>query len=124
VIVAVTGGRDFCNGALIESVLDALHFGSPTQNKTHIELLVHGGCVGVDTIAGLWAYTNCIQTCVFAITDVQWRMAGRGSGPYRNRQMLEVTRPNLLVAFPGGCGTANCVQIARGLGIEVLEVKQ
>jgi predicted PP-loop superfamily ATPase len=32
--------------------------------------------------------------------------------------------PSLVVAFPGGTGTAHMVRIAREAGVNVLEVKQ
>jgi hypothetical protein len=36
--------------------------------------------------------------------------------------MLEEGKPDLVVAFPGGTGTANMVKQARAAGVEVLEV--
>jgi hypothetical protein len=37
--------------------------------------------------------------------------------------MLEEGKPDLVVAFPGGRGTANMVKQVRGTGVNVLEVK-
>jgi hypothetical protein len=39
----------------------------------------------------------------------------------RNQQMLDEGRPDLVVAFPGGAGTANMVKLARAIGCEVIE---
>ena len=36
--------------------------------------------------------------------------------------MLDEGKPDLVVAFPGGRGTAHMTRIARGAGIEVIEV--
>jgi hypothetical protein len=52
----------------------------------------------------------------------EWETHGRKAGPIRNARMLE-HKPDLVVAFPGGKGTANCVAQARGMGVEVLEVE-
>jgi predicted Rossmann-fold nucleotide-binding protein len=41
----------------------------------------------------------------------------------RNRQMLTEGRPDLVVAFPGGKGTANMVALARKAGVEIVEVQ-
>lgn len=41
--------------------------------------------------------------------------------PPVNRAMLEL-RPDLVVAFPGGTGTAHMVSLAKKFGIEVVEV--
>ena len=116
-IVAVTGGREFADWRIIDSTLDALH------SKTAISVLVQGGANGADDIARTWAITNTVQIAEFRVTGTQWTRLGKSAGPTRNRLMLEVTRPNLLVAFPGGSGTANCVKTARELGIEVFEVQ-
>ena len=122
-IVAVTGGRDFSNYRLVSSTLDSLHAGGHTLGPLcRLDLIVHGGCTGADALADQWALSAHVQTCVFFVTPVQWKFFGRSSGPRRNRIMLEVTCPGLLVAFPGGAGTANCVKTARELGIEVLEI--
>ncbi len=37
----------------------------------------------------------------------------------RNQQMLKDHTPDLLVAFPGGSGTANMIERARLAGIEI-----
>jgi len=69
-----------------------------------------------DMVAGeLWAlYENDPDEFIVA--------HGRAAGPIRNRQMLEEFRPAIVLAFPGGAGTANCVKTARELGILVKEI--
>ena len=37
--------------------------------------------------------------------------------------MLMEGKPDLVVAFPGGAGTANMIKQARKAGVEVIEVK-
>jgi len=51
-----------------------------------------------------------------------WAGLGRKAGPIRNQEMLDQGRPNMVVAFPGGRGTADMVRRARGAGVEVIEV--
>lgn len=55
--------------------------------------------------------------------EADWHTHGRAAGPIRNRRMIEEGKPDLVVAFPGGRGTANMVNQARAAGIEVREVE-
>jgi hypothetical protein len=52
----------------------------------------------------------------------QWDRYGEAAGPIRNAWMLEFGKPDLVVAFPGGRGTADMISKARKAGIEVCEV--
>jgi hypothetical protein len=41
-----------------------------------------------------------------------WKVYGRAAGPIRNMKMLLEGKPDLVVAFPGGIGTADMVKKA------------
>lgn len=43
----------------------------------------------------------------------EWDRLGRKAGPIRNQRMLDEGKPALVIAFPGGTGTAGMVAIAR-----------
>lgn len=107
--VLVTGGRNYTDVERIYSALDALG----------VTLLIHGGASGADTEAGRWADFHGVPCMVF---PAPWAHHGRAAGPIRNGWMLEYGRPDLVVAFPGGRGTANMVKQARDRGVEVREV--
>jgi hypothetical protein len=47
---------------------------------------------------------------------------GKRGGLIRNRQMIDEWKPDAVVAFPGGRGTAHCVTRAKSQGIPVWEV--
>jgi hypothetical protein len=49
-----------------------------------------------------------------------WQKHGKAAGPIRNRQMLEDGKPDLVIAFSGGRGTANMISQARAAGVKVL----
>jgi hypothetical protein len=51
-----------------------------------------------------------------------WKAHGRAAGPIRNQRMIDEHRPELVVAAPGGRGTADMVRRARAAGIEVFEI--
>lgn len=106
-IVVVTGGRNFGvrrpEWEFIHKELDA--------RKGAMEVLVHGGARGVDSVANHWALANAVpHLCVPA----RWRELGFGAGPERNRRMLlmamKMMGPSnaLLLVFPGGKGTEDC----------------
>ena len=44
------------------------------------------------------------------------------AGPRRNARMLAEGKPDLVVAFPGGRGTADMVSKARAAKVEVMEI--
>lgn len=52
----------------------------------------------------------------------KWKMYGRSAGAIRNAVMLSEFQPDIVVAFPGGRGTAHMVRIARAAGIDVIEI--
>jgi hypothetical protein len=110
--VLVCGGRDFDNVAFIWSKLNKLHAETP------FTAMIHGGQTGADEIANEWAKTK--SAIVRYSCKADWDRYGRAAGPMRNMRMLE-WKPNMVVAFPGGNGTADMVQRARKAAIKVIE---
>ena len=47
----------------------------------------------------------------------------KSAGHIRNQVMLDKGKPDVVVAFPGGRGTADMVRRAEGAGIEVRRIK-
>jgi hypothetical protein len=82
----------------------------------NVDAIIHGGARGADSMAGEFANETGIEEIVF---PADWKMYGRRAGPIRNQQMLDEGKPDLVVAFPGGRGTADMVGRARTAGIEV-----
>ncbi len=111
-IVLVTGGRDYKDAKRVSDTLDVIH------QAHHIEMLVHGCATGADTLAAIWAMKRGVHP---AGVPALWDFYGKIAGRVRNSAML-VFKPDLVVAFPGGSGTANMVGQARQLRIPVTEV--
>lgn len=110
-ILLVTGGRDYADRNLVWRVLD------------HILLdeLVHGGCKsGADFFADLWARNRGHKRV--KIYEAEWDKHGNAAGPIRNAFMLHDAKPQLVLAFPGGRGTENMVQLAKQAKVPVLKV--
>jgi hypothetical protein len=110
-IVLVTGGRDYNDAKTIDEVLTRVH------KEHHIQLLVHGCATGADTLAALWASARGIQPVG---CPALWGFYNKAAGSIRNAAMLWL-KPELVVAFPGGVGTANMVGQARQAGIRIIE---
>ena len=88
---------------VLEEILDK-------QTSLDTELvIVHGAAIGADNLASEWAKTKHIREMQF---PANWS-GGKSGGIERNIQMLEDSEPDLVVAFPGGRGTAHMVGLAR-----------
>lgn len=105
----VCGGRDFKDFAFVCKVLDGIN---PTS-------VIHGGAKGADTMASLWARERGVPQKEY-IAD--WKAHGRKAGPLRNERMLREGMPDVIVAFPGGRGTAHMVRISTEAGVPVIDV--
>lgn len=110
--VLVCGGRDFHDRAAAFDALDRI------DAETMIETVIHGQARGADSLADEWASDRVRWVQPF---PADWQTFGRSAGPIRNRLMLVNGKPDLVVAFPGGRGTADMVRQARRAGIRVIE---
>lgn len=113
--VLVCGGRDFNDEELVFATLSQLH------KQSRITAIIEGYATGADDLAREWGYGH--RDCAIISFPADWSRHGKAAGPIRNTRMIEEGRPDLVVAFPGGRGTANMVAQARAAGIEVIEVK-
>lgn len=110
--ILVCGGRDFQDHVLLASTLE--RFNVPGT------VIITGMARGADLLAYNWANKHGLQTDCY---PADWTKHGRDAGFIRNRQMLTEGKPDLVIAFPGGKGTANMVQISRDACIPVEEIK-
>lgn len=117
--VLVCGGRDFEDRQTVFDVLDCIHKPHPSYSPT-IDLIIHGGASGADHFAALWADSRGVDVGCW---KAKWREHGRAAGPIRNQQMLVEGRPDLIVAFPGGKGTADMVERGRRAHVTIKEVR-
>lgn len=112
--VLVTGGRDYCGEGTLRYELDEIN------RSRGISLLIEGGASGADEIAGKWAADRGVP---FVVIVADWKRHGLKAGPIRNQRMIDEERPDLVLAAPGGRGTADMVRRARSAGIPVKEVR-
>ena len=120
-IIVAGGGRDLAwSVPLIARELSA------RANGRLVHLLLHGGARGADQ--SIAAAADQIGWPCRAF-PAEWERHGRAAGPIRNRHMLDQALSMarnysqdsdmpvsvLVVAFPGGAGTASLVQLAKRL---------
>lgn len=101
--VLVCGGREYVDGPRVRDVLSAFHAAQP------IAWLGWCGEASARHMALNWAKESRVRAQV---------------GPIRDVDDLARCGPDVLVAFPGGKGTAGMVKMARDAGVEVLVIKE
>lgn len=111
--ILVCGGRDFADASLFKRTMMAV------AEEEDATMIIHGGAKGADAFASQWCRSHCIPELR---VDADWVRHGKSAGPKRNWLMLELVRPDVVVAFPGGNGTADMVKRATQQKIRVVEV--
>ena len=108
----VCGGRDFADRDRAYSWLDRLaaHHGTPDR-------LIHGDARGADRIGRDWARDRGVPIGTY---PADWTRHGRAAGPIRNQQMLDEGHPSLVIALPGGRGTADMIARSQAAGIKTV----
>jgi predicted Rossmann-fold nucleotide-binding protein len=107
--ILVCGGRHYSDYKKVKAVLD----------EQPITTIVHGGASGADQLAHQYAREKTIPVVVY---PADWKTHGRAAGPIRNKEMLDMEAPDIVIAFPGGSGTQNMVKQAQQRNIKVIEV--
>lgn len=128
--VIVCGGRDYgwkfnsnrqkiINKEEVEYLakkLDILKFAVEELGRNLV--IIQGEAQGADTWSKKWAEMNNIQTIDF---PANWDEYGKKAGFIRNKQMLDEGKPDLVIAFKGGKGTAMMIDIAKKADVPVKE---
>lgn len=108
--IIVCGGRDYRNRRAVFDALDRLHA------KRGIDFLIQGAADGADYLAWQWAYERGIRCGSY---PANWDEDGRKAGLIRNQRMIDEGKPDGVVAFPGGRGTADMIARAKKAGLTV-----
>ena len=114
--VLVCGGRNYRGlepDQHVGMTLHDLHLQRP------IAALIEGGSSGADSTARHWAKSAGVRSVT---VPADWHTHGKAAGPIRNQRMIDDFKPDLVLAFPGGRGTADMVRRARAAGVEVREL--
>lgn len=109
--ILICGGRDYDDVAKFNAVMELV--------RPHLEdefCLIHGSARGADRLAHLWAF---FEGCPVIEMKANWDRYSKSAGPIRNRWMIDYAMPDLVIAFPGGNGTADMRTQAAAAGITV-----
>jgi hypothetical protein len=82
-------------------------------------VVIHGDARGADRLAGEIANAAGIPVESY---PADWVKHGRAAGPIRNQLMLDVAKPDVVLAMPGGNGTADMVRRAKAAGVAVVVI--
>ncbi len=109
--VLVCGGREFRDRYLLHRALNV--------HRDEISAIITGGAPGADSLAFDWAWENGFSVERFM---ADWKTHGRAAGPIRNQRMIDEGKPDLVIAFPGGRGTADMIRRAEAARLPVKRV--
>jgi hypothetical protein len=108
--ILVSGGRDYENNNVVHLELTRFHW------RTPVTVLIHGGVSGAGVAAEVWARRNSIDVVRY---PPNWERHGKAAEALRNNFMLADSRPDFVMAFPGGRHTADLVEKAAAAGIPI-----
>jgi len=108
--VLICGDRNYTNKAAIDKFINSL----PRD-----AVIIEGEAAGADTLAATSAKQHGHTVIPF---PAKWAKYGRAAGPIRNKQMLDVGKPDVVVAFHDNIdsskGTSNMLKQASKQGIK------
>lgn len=101
------GGRHYADRHTLFAVLDTIH------DAFGISRIINGAASGADDLSTRWATERLVP---FQLYPAEWKKYGKPAGMIRNRAMFSDSDPDMAVAFPGGRGTENMVDIVVKAG--------
>ncbi len=115
--VLVCGGRNYHNYDQLEDELNLIW-----RAYGDFEI-IHGCAKGADSLADKYGIQHGLRIHRY---PADWDKYGKAAGLIRNEQMLEDGKPDIVIAFPGGRGTAHMVRLAQNaeIGIEVIKINE
>jgi hypothetical protein len=108
----LVGGRHLKDATLIRKSLGLIHI------RMQVSVLIHGGHAALGTIAEDWARESDIHILRY---PANWRLLGKRAEGVRNDFMLSDSRPDMVLALPGGDDTRALIVKALVLGVPVYD---
>jgi len=120
--ILVCGGRDYGNRTYFFSFMDRVleTIGGTGENPRRNVVIIHGAARGADSLADDYGSERGLRVIRY---PADWNTHKKAAGPIRNRLMLTDGQPHVIVAFPGGNGTADMIRQGKKAGVPVYEVK-
>lgn len=115
-IFCVSGDRLWSDRQTVKAALQVVKQNRPNQPIT----MIHGGCRGLDTIAGEVATQLGFNVIIKPVTPDDWKKYGKGAGPVRNGHMLDLG-PEFVLLFhtniENSKGTKNMMNQCQKRGV-------
>ena len=115
--VLVCGGRDFNDYDMLSEWL--IYFLKQYAAMPLHTTIISGHARGADKLGERFANVN---DCKLLIFPADWDKYKKGAGHIRNQQMLDEGKPDLVVAFPGGNGTADMIRRAVKAKVRTISI--
>jgi hypothetical protein len=113
--VIVCGGRKYDDRETVYRALDLIWQQAPMDTM----MVIQGGATGADALARDWCVMRAVE---YVNVPANWDSFGLKAGPLRNQKMVSKYKPALVLAFPGGKGTADMVRRAEEAGVAVQQL--
>lgn len=110
----ICAGRHYADSRQCRRVLDAF------QRVHPVRVLIHGGSQLLGGVIEEWAREQGIDIVRY---PPNWQRHGKQAERQRNHFMLTDSRPDVVIALPGGDDTCELVCQAKASGISVLTVE-
>lgn len=109
--IIVCGGRNYTDRARVNRILDRVHA------ERGITAIIQGTAAGADMLAAEWGWDHRpVLVCSY---PADWEKHGKKAGAIRNQEMIDEGKPDAVIAFPGGAGTADMITRSRAAGLPV-----
>ncbi|WP_447792425.1 MULTISPECIES: SLOG family protein [Pseudomonas] len=109
----ICAGRHYADSRLCRRVLDAF------QRMHPVHVLIHGGNRFLGGEIEEWAREQGADIVRY---PPNWQRHGKSAERLRNHFMLLDSRPDVVIALPGGEDTEELVAQARAAGLQTLSV--
>jgi hypothetical protein len=114
--ILVCGDRHYYDVTLIEFYLEKISSDA---------VIIHGAARGADLLAEECARKLQLDYMGF---PARWKQHGKAAGPIRNNRMLDIGKPDFVLAFHNDIkrskGTAHMISQARKRGIPVMIISR
>jgi hypothetical protein len=112
--VLICAGRHYADSRQCRGVLDAF------QRLYPVQVLIHGGNQYLGADIEEWAREHGADIVRY---PPNWQRHGKLAERLRNHFMLHDSRPDVIIALPGGDDTEELVAQARTCGLQTLTVE-
>ncbi len=99
-ILLVTGSRNIFDYDFVSHELNIVRI------KFKFDTIIHGGALGIDMSANLYAIKHNISTI---IKEPEWNMYGKAAGPIRNKTMVDLCDKGIAIWDGKSRGTKDCI---------------